>query len=140
MAIEKTEQLVVQENLDFQYKILLNNIKQNVIEKKRIVLKEVNTHHILQIDDIVMCVAQGSYTQFILESGESIIISRHLKEFEELLPNPTFFRVHRSYLINLDKIVKYERSDGGVLLLSGGQQIPVSVRKRESLTKMLSKL
>lgn len=139
-TLEKVEQSIMQDELDNQYKILLENLQEKKAIKKRIVLKEVNTQHVIQIDDILMCQAEGSYTKFYLENGESIVISRHLKEFEEMLPESIFFRVHRSYLINLDKIIKYERSEGGILMLHGGRQIPVSVRKREQLSHILSNL
>ena len=140
VSLEKSKHAILQDQLDLRYKILLDNIQQKQEEKKRIVLKEMSAHHIIKIDDILMCHAEGSYTRFYFENGETLIASKHLKEYESLLPSNKFFRVHRSYLINLDKVIKYERSEGGIIMLKGGQQIPVSVRKRENLTSILSEL
>ena len=139
-AIEKTLTAIEQDKIAYQFSTLLENINQPIKEKRKLVLKEIDTHHIIQLDDILWCQAEGSYTKFFLSKGEPILVSRHLKEFEDILDDSIFFRAHRSHLVNLNKIKKFEKSDGSMLYLEGGYTLPVSIRKKEKLAAVLSYL
>ena len=119
---------------------LLTNLQSPEQTKKKIVLKETDTHHIIDLDDIMWCMADGSYTSFYLTDGRTIMVSKLLKEFEDMLRTNNFFRIHRSYLVNLNKVLKLEKAEGGVLHLQGNHQLPVSTRKREKLSTRLNML
>ncbi len=140
VALDKVRHALDHDKMEYQYNVLLDNIYKLSKEKRKIVLKEVDTHHIIQLDDILWCQAEGSYTRFFLEGEDPILVSRHLKEFEKMLNNSQFFRVHRSHLVNLNKIKKFEKSDGAILYLEGGYTVPVSVRKKDRLTSLLAHL
>lgn len=139
-ALEKVKLSLENEKANYQFKVLLDNIHSLSKERKKIVLKEVDVHHVVQLDQIIWCTADGSYTKFFLKENKSILVSRHLKEFEDLLSPNGFFRVHRSHLVNLHKIERFERSEGGILFLEGGHSVPVSVRKKDRLSAMLAHL
>lgn len=114
----------------------MENISQGL---KRMTLKTSDSIHVVNIADIVFCEADRNYTNFNLISGEKIMVSKSLGEYEELLPADSFLRVHQSYLVNIDQIKRYERAGGGFLVTSNEKTIPVSTRKKEQLIQFLSR-
>ena len=93
----------------------------------------------IKLANIIYCRGDGAYTFFILKTGERIIASKNLKEFENLLCDGDFFRTHKSYVVNLAEIKKFVKSDGSYVLMSNGDKIDVSKRRKESFIKVLSK-
>ena len=90
------------------------------------------------VKDIMRVEAMSNYSSFFLMNKQRIIVSRTLKEFEEVLIPYNFFRANRSQLVNLNQIVKYQKGDGGVLHLTDGYEVDVSPqRKTELLEKLL---
>ena len=92
------------------------------------------------IQDIIVCKADGSYTSFILEDNNTLLVSKHLKEYENLLGEYQFMRVHNSYLINLNKVKKYIKSDGGHLIMSNDLEVNISPRKKDDLIEAMKRL
>ncbi len=107
---------------------------------KKIVLKDSESFHFINVSDIIRCEADGAYTKFIISGNKNILISKVLKEYEELLADYNFVRVHHSHLINTRQIVRFDRADGGVLMMANGDSVPVSQRKREHLLSVLGNL
>ena len=93
----------------------------------------------IKLANIIYCRGDGAYTFFILKTGERIIASKNLKEFENLLCDGDFFRTHKSYVVNLAEIKKFVKSDGCYVLMSNGDKIDVSKRRKENFVKVLSK-
>ncbi len=91
--------------------------------------------------EIIYCESENNYSRIHLSSGKKIMVSKTLKKVEELLSGqPKFFRIHNSYLINLDYMQQYIKGDGGDVILTNGRQLPVSRLKRVELLNMLEKL
>ncbi len=112
----------------------------NRIEKqKRIVLRTSDSIHLVDIPDILRCSSDNSYTTFYLSSGEKIMVSKSLKECEELLSTHGFFRPHQSHLVNLNWVQKLDKTDGGFLILKDSSEIPVSARRKQMLLDLLAK-
>lgn len=105
---------------------------------KKIVLRDAENVRIINVDNILWLSAEGSYTSFHLLKGEPVVVSRHLKEYAEMLSSFNFYRLHRSYLVNCNQIVRYDKT-GASLILNGGRELPVALRK-EQLKEMLAKL
>ena len=139
-SLDRAIELISTKRRNTELNVLMENFIESNKTKRKIVLKELDTHHIVQVESILWCLAEGSYTRFFLADGQSILVSGNLKEFESMLSGTTFFRVHRSHLVNLDKVVKYEKADGATLYLEGGFSVPVSVRKKEKLAHQLTAL
>lgn len=135
-ALEKVKYSLANDQLQLKFNTLIENMGHS--EKKKIILKELDTHHVVEVDQVLWCSAEGSYTRFFLESGKYVIVSKHLKEFENLLNPYHFFRIHRSHLVNVNKIKKFEKSDGGMVFPEGGHQLPVSFRKKDKLSHILA--
>lgn len=120
-----------------QIKLLLSRFHQPVAIPKRIALPTLEGLHILSIDQIVYCTASSNYTLLTLKEGGELLVSRTLKEIEEMLDDQSFLRVHHSCLVNLSEIKKYKRGEGGSLTMSNGAVIDVARSRKEMLLKML---
>ena len=111
--------------------------KQN---QKKIVLKTAESIHLVALSSIVRCESDCNYTWVYFDNQPKILISKSLKYFEDLLTNYGFIRVHQSHLVNLNFVSRIDKVDGGVLVFYDGTQVPVSVRKREQLFKLIEKM
>lgn len=94
--------------------------------------------HILKPEQVSYCKANGSYTIVALEGGGSIMVSKTLKSLEDHLPEKGFLRVHRSYIVNIEKVKKFLKKDGGYLEVTDGALIPISENYREEIVSILS--
>jgi two-component system LytT family response regulator len=83
------------------------------------------------------CRGDGAYTYFFLKSGERITTSKNLKEYEKALDELNFFRSHKSFLINLSEIKTYVRGEGGHVIMSNGDSVGVSKRRKENFLAAL---
>ncbi len=92
---------------------------------------------IVEIADIMSCEASSNYTIFHLTDNRSLISSETLKHYDELFETHGFFRTHHSHLVNLAFVKSFVKIDGGYLVLKNGKELPVSVRKKEVLNKVL---
>ena len=87
--------------------------------------------------DIISCQADRTYCKFNLKGGKTILVSKPMKEFEEVLLKNDFLKVHKSYIVNINYAEKYLKGKGGQLLMSDGSVVFVSVRKKDELLKVL---
>jgi len=90
------------------------------------------------INDILYCHAISNYTEFHLANKQKLLSSYTLGYYNELLAEQNFFRIHRSYLVNLAHIKMYKRSDGGVVIMDNGEEIEVSRSNKEAFLKILN--
>jgi two-component system, LytTR family, response regulator len=85
----------------------------------------------VKINDIVYCESSGNYTHFYMTDDKKIVVSRQLGEYERLLPENTFIRIHDKFIINLSYITEYLKGSGGDVVLENGKTIPVAARRKE---------
>jgi two-component system LytT family response regulator len=90
------------------------------------------------VADVIRIESDGSYSTFYVADGKRYVLSKGLKEYEELLPEKEFFRVHKSHLINIHKIRKYVRNDGNFLEMEDGCQIEVARRKKDEFLEAMN--
>ncbi len=102
-------------------------------KQEKIILPGLDEYLSVKVKEVVRCQADGNYTRFHFESGETFLVAVTMKEYEELLPASNFVRVHHSHLVNLDFINKFVKTDGGYLVMSDDTQVPVSRRKKQTL-------
>jgi two-component system LytT family response regulator len=86
---------------------------------------------ILKLEEILYCEAQRSYTIFHLVNNKSLMVSKPLFDYDKLLADTVFFRVHKSFLINLMHVKEYVRGEGGTVVMSNNMEIEVSRRKKD---------
>lgn len=102
----------------------------------KIALPVVHGYEFVPVNKIVRCKAEGSYTKFFLHKKDPVLVAKPLGDFDKILTRNGFYRVHRSHLINLDHLVKYERGAG--VTMSDNALVPVSKRKRIHFMKNLA--
>ena len=103
----------------------------------RLCLPTLKGFTIVKLEEIVYCEAQRSYTIFRLSNNKTIMISKPLFDYDRLLADTIFLRIHKSFLINLLHVKEYVRGEGGTVVMSNGMEIEVSRRKKELfLTKV----
>lgn len=139
-AVDRAIEEIEKSKVELQINVLMDNLQSLSKEKKKLVLREADILHVVRLEDILWCTADGSYTKFHLQDGSQVMVSQHLKEFEDILDKNGFFRAHRSYLINVNKIIKFDKREGGIIHLEGDAILPVSVRKKEKLMGILASL
>jgi two-component system LytT family response regulator len=135
-AIEKVKNRM-QKPLTQQLEILLQKINQPTTPIQRIALPTMEGLKLVPIDSIISCASEGNYTIFLLKGKQKIVVSRPLKEVEEMLAEHSFLRVHHSYIANMNEIEKFIKTDGGYLIMSDGSSVDVSRSKKEILLKRL---
>lgn len=139
-AVEKAKEHLKNRSLELQFQILQESLSSITIHEKKIVLKDSESIYFVKVSDIVHCKAEGPYTEFYLIPQQKITISKSLKEYEELLEPYGFVRTHHSHLINIKRIVRFDKANGGTLILENKQTVPVSQRKREQIMELLNNL
>ncbi|MCF8368970.1 MAG: LytTR family DNA-binding domain-containing protein [Bacteroidales bacterium] len=121
-----------------KFTALLENLRTSLPGKLAIPTSEgmeyLNTQEIIRVE------ADRSYSWFFLVNNRKILVSRNLKEYQELLSDRNFFRTHNSHLINLEFVKKYIRQEGGAVELSDGSQVPISRGKRDLFLLQMAKL
>lgn len=123
-----------------QYDILLHNFKSNQATKHKIALPTLEGMVFSQLTDIIRLESDSNYTTFYFRSGDKQIVSKTLKEFETLLDEYNFYRVHNSHIINMDHIRIYKKGDGGMVIMSDGSEINISTRRKAEFVKRLDYL
>ena len=126
-----------QSPLPQQLEILLQKINQPNTPIQRIALPTMEGLQLVPVHSIISCASEGNYTIFLMKDKQKIIVSRQLKEAEEMLAEHSFFRVHNSYLVNMNEISKYMKGEGGYLVMSDGSMVDVSRSKKEMLLRKL---
>ncbi len=138
-AIEKVK-FSIQQTLSInRVEVLESNLNKPNDQENKIILKDQDSLHLVQIKEIIFCKAEGSYTKFMISNESKIYTSTNLKEYEQLLLPYNFMRCHHSYLVNLNHVVALKKQDGGYLETTNKEQIPISTRKKASLIEKLKK-
>ena len=114
-------------------KVLIDNLNN---ANHKIVLPTSNGFNIEKIENIIRCEADRNYTRFVFVDGRKTLVSKTLKEFDELLTNQGFFRIHQSFLVNMNHITKYFKGQGGEIEMTDKTIIPVARTKKEAFLKL----
>jgi two-component system LytT family response regulator len=118
-------------------KILMENLRSSL--PSRLAIPTTDGMEYLNPKDIIRIEADRSYSWFYLTGDRKILVSRHLKEFQELLGDRYFFRAHNSHLINLKFVKKYIRKEGGYIEMADGAMLPVSRNRKDLFLAHMSK-
>ncbi len=107
---------------------------------KKIILSTMEGYYPVKIEDIIYCKADDSYTHFYLQAGKHYIVSKQLKDFDDILQPHNFFRIHKSYLININHIEKVTKTDGIGVIMSNHEELPVSFRKKDEFIEKIKSI
>ena len=134
-AVKKVQQQQSRDN-EALFEHLLNQIQGQKIDN-RIYLPTLDGLEFVDSENIIRCESDSNYTTFYLRDQQKIVVSKTLKEVEELLDKKRFFRVHHSHIVNLDEVQKYVKGDGGHLVMKNREIVPVSRRRKQELLSFL---
>ena len=119
-----------------QFQMLLRKINEKEYQFHKIAIPTIDGFELIPAEQVVRCEAADNYTYLYTKNKNKIVACRSLKEMEEQLQEFNFFvRVHHSYLVNLNEVIKYIRGDGGYLVMSDGATINVSRSRKDALMK-----
>lgn len=136
VAVERIREKKAQNVIGEQLKKLMSQFQST--KSKKIPLSFSTKTLYVEIDEIIYCHSDGNYTEIHLTEDRKEIISKKIKDFEKLVDSPQFLRVHHSYLVNMEYLKEYIKSDGQYLVLKNGSNIPVSRNKKPDLLHYLN--
>ncbi|NQV03604.1 MAG: response regulator transcription factor [Bacteroidia bacterium] len=138
-AVKRAEQMV-QQTFNNQLGVLRDNLNPDNRQKRKLVLKTQENVYLVSVPDIIHCQSDGSYTIFHTVEEDQILVSKGLREYDELLTDHGFFRAHRSHLVNLQHIKRFEKQEGGHVLMTNDLRVPVSSRSRDKLMQLFDEI
>ena len=114
----------------YQINNLISNLEKPNTEPPLLMVSTVKNYEFLKINEIIRCKAEGAYSEVILKDGTKYIVSKVIKEFEFLLKEHGFIRVHQSHLININEVKRYIKADN-LIVMNDGSNISVSKSRKE---------
>ncbi|MBZ0242624.1 MAG: LytTR family DNA-binding domain-containing protein [Bacteroidales bacterium] len=132
-AVDRLSKESKLESLEGKLNVLLSNRNQ----VKKIALPSTNGLELVKVKDIIYCQADVNYTIFHLADNKQILVSKPLKEYDEILSPQGFYRIHQSYLIKLGYVKKYVKGEGGTVILENGKELDVSRRRKEGFIQAI---
>ncbi len=120
-----------------QLELLLENMVSEKLRFKRIAIPAAQGLQFIKVNEIIYLEASGNYTKFFLAHNQKYVVSKTLKDFEDILPPDIFIRIHNSCIININFVDKYIRGDGGQVVLTEGTILDISKRKKSEFLKAI---
>ncbi len=137
-AVYKLQEKIDKDEIARKMEVLFYNLKHTQNVAKRISIPTVNGFVFVQVNDIIRCQSEINYTTIFLTDKQKLTVAKTLKEFEELLGDYNFFRVHNSHLINLVFIKSYNKGKGGSVTMTDHSEVEVSTRRKDEFLKKLA--
>ncbi len=137
-AISKAKKRIEGKHTQHNLEHLIQNLRHPRDKTNKIPISVVNGFQFVPVNTIVYCEADDDYTYVHLTENQKLTVSKNIKEFEDILANYDFFRIHHSYLINRDYIKRYIKGEGGTILTEQGNELPVSRRRKPEFLEWLN--
>ncbi|MBX9892472.1 MAG: LytTR family DNA-binding domain-containing protein [Chitinophagaceae bacterium] len=139
-AINKVATNIQQNDYKLKFDLLYANFHQLGLQEKKIAVPTISGIEFILISSIIRCESNINYTTLHLTGKAKLVVAKTLKEFEELLTEYNFYRVHNSHLINLSFVKAYNKGKGGSVLLTDGTEIEVSFRRKDGFLNIIKHL
>lgn len=140
-AVDRAEKRLQIGKKDEWTETLMHNLsKTGNPSEMRLCLPTLKGFLVVKLDDIIYCEAERSYTIFHLENKKTVTVSKSLIEYDNLLLDTQFIRIHKSFLINLHHVKEYQRGEGGLVIMTDNAEIEVSRRKKEFFLNKMKEL
>lgn len=137
-AVARAEVAKAQSNNQQTLDVLMHNLKQlRTNENPTITLSLAEGIEFIPVREIIRIEAAGAYTNFFLKGGKKLMVSKNLKEYEGMLADHHFMRVHNSHIINLAEVKRMVKSDGGYAVMSDDAQVVISPKKRDEFMQAM---
>lgn len=134
-AVNRLKTSLHESNIEHQIQNLFKNLKQDL--KKVITIPTLSGFETLKVEDIIHLEADTSYTHIFTSEGKTMV-SKPIKFYEDLLEDNSFFKTHKSHLINLEHVKKYYKGKQSYVVMSNNSKVPISVRRKEEFLKHFS--
>jgi two-component system, LytTR family, response regulator len=138
-SVEKLSGKLEKDNVLDRMRTLLDNLGSGHLTEQKMAIPTSTGLSFVTLRDIVRLEAKGSYTTIHMTDKRHIVSTRTIKDYEDILPESLFYRVHNSHTINLQKIQKYQKGRGGNIIMEDGTSIEVASRRREEFLRRLIK-
>lgn len=139
-AIHKLTEKLSQADLSARFDTLFHNLRNITGVSKRICVPVQSGFEFIQVSDIIRCQGEVNYTTIFMKDKLKLVVAKTLKEFEQLLQEYGFFRVHNSHLINLLQVKRYNKGKGGTVTLLDHSVVEVSTRRKDEFLKKIASL
>ena len=136
-AVEKIKTERTEKNYTQHAKVLIDNLRSPGTQK--IMLPTLEGFEIVNIQSIQYCEAEDNFTKFFFDDQKPLLICRTLKYFEDILKNYQFIRIHRSYLVNPDFVIRYSKGKGGYVTMKNNQELEISPNKKKEFLDAFNK-
>ena len=135
--IDRLKKRVTKEDTstDKRLKVLIDNYNDEEGRMKRLVIKNMEGFRVVDLKDIIRLEAESNYSHFILSDGKKVTVSKTLGEYEALLAEHGFFRIHQSHIVNLQHVISFLKADGGKVEMRDGTQLMISRQKKAAFTR-----
>ena len=131
-AVKKASEKISLKSINKQLANLLQNVQSPGMIAPKIALPTQDGFIFQSTREIVRFEARGNYTYVFTSEGNKHVSSRTIRQYEEMLPESLFFRIHNSHIINLNYIKKYNKGRGGLVIMSDGSQLEVATRRKDA--------
>jgi two-component system, LytTR family, response regulator len=138
-AVRRLVEKSHQRNIVEQMQVFLGSMGTFGLVQQKMAVPTVEGLIFINLREVVRLEAKSNYTQINLENGDTVMATRTIKDYEDILPEALFCRVHNSHIINLQKIEKYHKGRGGYVVLEDGTAIEVATRRRQEFMRRLLK-
>ncbi len=135
-AIENAISTYEKNKVALQVQNLLDHVEDRG-KNRKIVLRTMESIFLVDLEEVLFCESDNSYTTFYLGDGKQILVSKGIKEYEQMLSPFRFFRPHQRYLVNLNHVERIDKNDGGSIILKNKASIPISHRRKQALMDFL---
>ncbi len=138
LAVNRADDLIRLEE-KMRFKAIEENL-QSLNKTSKILLKTSEQIHLINTADIIRIEADGNYSTFFIQDGRKILVSKPIGEYENALLDKGFHRIHKTHVININKLSYFDKTDGGEVKMTDGSMVPVASRKRDMLFDLFGNL
>lgn len=139
-AVEKIKKERVAENYTQHSKVLLENIRTKSASHQKVMLPTMEGFEIVPVNTIMYCEAEDNFTRFHFDNRQPLLICRTLKFFEDVLKDHSFIRIHRSFLVNPEYVIRYSKGKGGYVTMKNNKELEVSTNKKNDFLHFFGKV
>lgn len=140
LAVQRATRARLQEHGNDRLSGLLDNLKNLTGLPGKLIVPDQSGFEVLELEEIIRAEAERNYTTFVLVSGRKVVSSKPIGHYEEMLQDRSFVRIHNSHLVNLRHLQRYTKGRGGLVVMSDGEELEVSRRKRDDFLKRISEM
>jgi two-component system LytT family response regulator len=133
-AVEKAGKRINEKTVTSNYESLLRNLREQNGSKLKVSFTERGEQYMVPVDDFMYLIADGNYTH-VHTRDKVYLTTRTLKEFEEMLPESLFCRIHHGYIVNLQCVAKVQKGRGGAVVMKDGKVLEIAIRRKEAFKK-----